>query len=995
MTSESRQSEFFVAGGTLLPRVPSYVDRPADDELLRFASQGEFCYVLTPRQMGKSSLMVRTARRLEAQGIKTAIVDLTQIGTMEADTWYFDFLSELVRFFRLSVDLEAWWEQKSTLGAPSRFRSFLRDVLLTEVDEQIVIFVDEIDFTLKLDFSDDFFAAIRSIYNSRSQEIDFNRISFVLLGVASPADLIKERGLTPFNIGKGVLLHDFEIDDAGVLIDRLETHYQGQGQSIFERIYLWTGGHPYLTQKVCQVIDTDDQQTWAAKEIDLVIAKLFLDKEASKESNLEFVRDRLLKSPKRRQLLTLYRRIYSGKAVVENSQSVEQNQLKLAGLIKGEDETLQVRNKIYRTVFNLAWIKANTAIDWNRVVAVTAVGIITIGLFVVGHNWWVGRQIDDAKLAFYQTTNSDNRLEQLSIIADPPRLWKTDDSYGFEAAELFYGLSGEEQRGLFRPDYGRHISQNTDNHIAVIEAIYGTLADVDGNNDNGVLLDEISGILEQSGPSGKTLQIKLEIDAWQRARKFVHEGDFQQAIKELDTAVSLNPLNPSTRFERAKAFIKLGEYEQALADLDQIIGLSQNLPVMTPTPTATMTSTSIPPTPRPMTEIPGATETTGDVSPSPSKEITPSPQYPEGDPQSPADITFSSKFRTEGDIRSAVRILIEGNADFALFLASTPENSYANLRTMGLLPQKLVEDSTVTRTPISLQTPTNTNTPESIPTIQTIELTRSASSLPRATINSGPLRMREGPGAIYPVITIYAQGTSVELLGASLDLNWVKTRMPDAKEGWISESFLDMPVDIKLLLTLPAPPTPTPTPTETPTKTPVDCQISVDSELRNLWDRDILGCAVRSRYVVWSSYTPYQYGFMIWREDTRIIYGFFNQGNSWTSVYDGWTDGMNIPSRNVSPPPGYEIPVRGPGYIWATNDTFYQNLGFAAADQIGFCATIQDFERGTLMRTNTTQQKCSQLFDHLNPATYESITEVFLRIVDNGTWSRIYSTGLK
>ena len=53
MTSESRQSEFFVAGGTLLPRVPSYVDRPADDELLRFASQGEFCYVLTPRQMGK------------------------------------------------------------------------------------------------------------------------------------------------------------------------------------------------------------------------------------------------------------------------------------------------------------------------------------------------------------------------------------------------------------------------------------------------------------------------------------------------------------------------------------------------------------------------------------------------------------------------------------------------------------------------------------------------------------------------------------------------------------------------------------------------------------------------------------------------------------------------------------------------------------------------------------------------------------------------------
>ena len=32
--------------------------------LLQQLQAGEFCYVLTPRQMGKSSLMVRTAQRL-------------------------------------------------------------------------------------------------------------------------------------------------------------------------------------------------------------------------------------------------------------------------------------------------------------------------------------------------------------------------------------------------------------------------------------------------------------------------------------------------------------------------------------------------------------------------------------------------------------------------------------------------------------------------------------------------------------------------------------------------------------------------------------------------------------------------------------------------------------------------------------------------------------------------------------------------------------------
>ena len=56
-------SEFYVAGGTLRASSPSYVERPGDEELFNLAQVGEFCYILTARQMGKSSLMVRTARR--------------------------------------------------------------------------------------------------------------------------------------------------------------------------------------------------------------------------------------------------------------------------------------------------------------------------------------------------------------------------------------------------------------------------------------------------------------------------------------------------------------------------------------------------------------------------------------------------------------------------------------------------------------------------------------------------------------------------------------------------------------------------------------------------------------------------------------------------------------------------------------------------------------------------------------------------------------------
>ena len=54
------QSSFYVTGGTLQRDARSYVRRQADAALYAALQQGQFAYVLTSRQMGKSSLMVRT-----------------------------------------------------------------------------------------------------------------------------------------------------------------------------------------------------------------------------------------------------------------------------------------------------------------------------------------------------------------------------------------------------------------------------------------------------------------------------------------------------------------------------------------------------------------------------------------------------------------------------------------------------------------------------------------------------------------------------------------------------------------------------------------------------------------------------------------------------------------------------------------------------------------------------------------------------------------------
>ena len=127
----SSPSNYFVAGGTLPTRIPSYVVRAADQELYQAALEGEFCYVLTPRQMGKSSLMVRASRRLEEAGATTAMVDLNSIGTTEIDTWYRSLLTQIARALQLDVDVQSWWEVQDVTRS-QRFMHFVRDVLLTQ-----------------------------------------------------------------------------------------------------------------------------------------------------------------------------------------------------------------------------------------------------------------------------------------------------------------------------------------------------------------------------------------------------------------------------------------------------------------------------------------------------------------------------------------------------------------------------------------------------------------------------------------------------------------------------------------------------------------------------------------------------------------------------------------------------------------------------------------------------------------------------------------------
>ena len=124
---------FYIVGGTLPTNAPCYITRAADAQLLSHLLEGEFCYVLNTRQIGKSSLMVRTAQRLREQGTRVALLDLTAIGqNVTVEEWYDGLLTLLGEQLHLGSALEDFWLDHPNLGPMQRWIQALRQVILEE-----------------------------------------------------------------------------------------------------------------------------------------------------------------------------------------------------------------------------------------------------------------------------------------------------------------------------------------------------------------------------------------------------------------------------------------------------------------------------------------------------------------------------------------------------------------------------------------------------------------------------------------------------------------------------------------------------------------------------------------------------------------------------------------------------------------------------------------------------------------------------------------------
>ncbi len=378
-------SSFFVVGGPVQPDRPSYIFREADQQLYERLRARDFCHVLAPHQMGKTSLMAQTAHRLRGDGIEVATLDLAEIGGRnvadDVGRWYYSFAYRVVRELRIRSEMTGWWQSRSGLTIRQRLRDFFLEVVLESTTRPVVIFLDRIEVCSAQREAWELFDAIRGCFDARATEPEYQRLTFGLLGITGAARQLRARQDSLFGVSAAVELRDFQPGELRTLSRGLGVPGQA-GSAIAERVWYWTGGQPYLSQKVYRALARRAPAQADEASIDRTVARLFFGRNSLRgDSHLAYLAAQLAQvSPRRAARLTLYGRVRKGSRVpVERAQPAQRELLDLGVLVDVEGQ-LAVRNRIYAGVFTALWVNRNLPFTWQGVAAALAVLALVVAL---------------------------------------------------------------------------------------------------------------------------------------------------------------------------------------------------------------------------------------------------------------------------------------------------------------------------------------------------------------------------------------------------------------------------------------------------------------------------------------------------------------------------------------------------------------------------------------------------------------------------------------
>ena len=561
-----------------------YVNRAADRQLERVIEEmGRPGYVLVARQMGKTNLLLHMKRSRERNGDTVCYFDLsTRHKTLRS---FFraliDAICESFAEYALSeqirLDREKGWEPNV------EYDRHLRLLAGHRREGRLVILLDEIDSLIGVPYSDKVLAQIRSMYFARANHPIYEAVTYVLSGVAEPSDLIKDKNISPFNIGEKIYLENFSLSELSELVAKSDLSV---GLDVIERVYYWTSGNPRMSWDILSSLEDvqSSGELLTPQSVDLAVEKVYLrdyDRAPIDHIRTLVQSDRVLRDG--------IMSIHYGKG--DALDDVVRSRLYLAGITTAPSENIEINNRITSAALTTEWV--------SRIGAGTASVLESarrhygerdfsgaVRLFesfleeVSGSDSALGRvQLMEFGIALYHLQRFDEAQRQLKDSLDAEGLEELRPSILFYlASSKLKGGDPETSLEIFEALSSEAGDFQNLARLGLCAALIAMSPSANSARIIEVSQDIIANAIPQNGNEDRESELASSA-LYNLAQGYMAAGKIPEAIDALDTALGVAPpdMAPSIYLTKISA---LGDTPGATAALRQITEmLEQNLPI--------------------------------------------------------------------------------------------------------------------------------------------------------------------------------------------------------------------------------------------------------------------------------------------------------------------------------------------------------------------------------------------------------------------------------
>ncbi|HIF9116383.1 TPA: tetratricopeptide repeat protein [Photobacterium damselae] len=339
---------------TIIPQ-ELYVSRSADNQVKELIeNMGRPGYILVSRQMGKTNLLINAKRNLQSNSDIITYIDLSNKFDSARDCFR-NIIDRIIDTnYDLFCDIESEISNRREKVKISEHKEHSYELrkILNVISGKLVISLDEIDSLTQADYSDKIFSQIRSVYFDRVNFNEFNRLTYILSGVAEPGDIIKDNSISPFNIGQKILLGDFSFDEYSVFINKSGIKINDE---VKKKIFEWANGNPRLTWDICANVEERliEGKTVSIEDIDDIVNIQYLNN--YDKPPVDHIRTLVSKDNKLRDGVIALK---YGKA---SSLSDDiKSKLYLSGILDSnyEEGEIKIKNKIIDFALDDAWLES-------------------------------------------------------------------------------------------------------------------------------------------------------------------------------------------------------------------------------------------------------------------------------------------------------------------------------------------------------------------------------------------------------------------------------------------------------------------------------------------------------------------------------------------------------------------------------------------------------------------------------------------------------------